>query len=101
MRKACALVLLVLFSWIGGLAQDARAGVTIDVVFQDATVPSGITILPGDFGAPGCTFSGYYRRVVTGVRCMDVILKSTDDLIGFSMSVAYDSDEGLALVGIV
>jgi cysteine-rich repeat protein len=98
MRRWLALVLLVAFSWLGGLGQDAQAGVTIDVLFQDATVPSGITIAPGDTAAPGCTFSGYHGTVVTGVRCMDVVLKSTDDLVGFSMSVAYDSDEGLALV---
>ena len=33
MRKYSALVLLVAFSWIAGFAQDARAGVTIDVLF--------------------------------------------------------------------
>jgi hypothetical protein len=80
-----------------GLAQSANAGVTIDVVFQDATVPSGITVLPGDAAAPGCTFTGYYGTVVTGVRCMDVILTTTDDWIGMGASVTYDSNNGLAL----
>jgi hypothetical protein len=76
MRKCCAIVLLVLFSWIGGLGQDARAGVTLDVLlFQDATVPSGLTIVPGDPG-PGFTFTGYY---------------------GGSVSTTYDSDNGLPL----
>jgi hypothetical protein len=79
-----------------GLAQSANAGVTIDVVFQDATVPSGITIDPGDVG-PGCTFSGFYATVITQGRCMDVILRTTDELIAASVSVTYDSDNGLAL----
>ena len=48
MRKSCALLSLALFSWIGGLGQDARAGVTIDVLFQDTTIASGIWISPGD-----------------------------------------------------
>jgi cysteine-rich repeat protein len=97
MRKSCALVSLVLFSWIAALGHDARAGVTIDVLFQDATVPSGITIVPGEAG-PGCVFTGYYRRSVSTGRCTDVVLKSTDDLVGFGVSVAYDSDKGLELV---
>ena len=97
MRKCLALGLLLTFSWIGGLGQDARAGVTIDVVFQDATVPSGITLSPGDPG-PGCTFSGYNGNSVSTGRCMDVVLKSTDDLVAFSGSVSYENDKGLELV---
>jgi hypothetical protein len=96
MRKSCALVLLVLFSWLGGLEQDARAGVTIDVLFQDETSPSGITILAGDPG-PGCTFSGYYGRSVTAGYCMDVMLYTTDTLIIVGASIAYDSDNGLSV----
>lgn len=96
MRKSCALVLLATFSWIGGLGQDARAGVTIDVVFQDATPPSGITIHPGDPG-PGCTFGGYWGGSVSTGYCMDVMLYTTDTLVSVGASVAYDSDNGLSV----
>jgi hypothetical protein len=78
------------------VAQDARAGVTIDVVFQDATIPSGITIVPGDPG-PGCTFSGYYGTTVTTGWCMDVILTTTWDFLQVGVSVAYDGDNGLSV----
>jgi len=97
MRRRLVLALLATFSWIGGPGQDARAGVTFDIVFQDATSPTGLTIVPGDQG-PGCVFGGYYHRVQPTGRCMDVVVMSTDDLVGSSMSVAYDSDEGLELV---
>ena len=96
MRKSCAIALLMLFSWIGGLGQDAQAGVTIDVVFQDATIPSGITINPGDAGT-GCAFFGYAGYVASTGFCMDVILTSTYDMIALSTSVSYDSDNGLAI----
>lgn len=99
MRKVFSVALMATMACALGLAQSASAGVTIDVVFKDATVPSGITVLPGDADAPGCTFSGYYGTVVTGVRCMDVILRSTDPIIGMGVSVTYDNDNGLALVG--
>ena len=95
MRKSCALFLLVLFSWIGGLGQHARAGVTIDVVFEGATSQSGITINAGDEGGhclchPECYYPspGY---------CMEVILTTTDPIVGMGVSVTYDSDNGLAL----
>jgi hypothetical protein len=97
MRKSCALVLLVLFSWIGGLGQDAQAGVTIDVYFVDTTIPSGITVLPGDTAAPGCTFTGYYGRTVAAGRCMDVMLYTTDALVAVNVSVTYENDNGLAV----
>jgi hypothetical protein len=97
MRRCLALALMVLLSWIGGLAQDARAGVTLDILFEDATVPSGITISPGDPFAPGCTFSGYAGQVVTGVRCMDVILKSTPVP---SLSATGVAVLGVAVIGI-
>jgi len=100
MQKCLALVLLVTLSWIGGLAQDARAGVTIDVVFQDATTPSGHWATPGAPG-PGCVFQGYYgKRDGSGVswgHCMDVILTSTVPMVSLSMSVIYESYNGLAL----
>jgi len=102
MRKWLALVLLLGFSWIGGLAQDARAGVTVDVLFEDGTghvlpIWSADWVSPGHLGGPGCTFSGYYGRTVSSGRCMDVILRSTYDLISVSTSVDYQSDNGLAL----
>jgi hypothetical protein len=98
MRKMFSVALMATLACALGLAQSANAGVTIDVVFQDATVPSGITILPGDTAAPGCTFTGWYKTVVTGVRCMDVIMTVTgDDWIGMGTSVTYDFDNGLAL----
>jgi hypothetical protein len=97
MRKMFSVALMATLACAFGLVQSANAGVTIDVVFTDATVPSGITILPGDPTAPGCTFDGYYHAVVTGVRCMDVVMTITDDWIGMGTSVTYESDNGLAL----
>ena len=99
MRKMFSVALMATLACAFGLAQNANAGVTFDVVFTDATVPSGITILPGDTAAPGCTFSGYYGTVVTDVRCMEVILRSTVPIIGMGVSVTYDSDNGLVLAG--
>jgi hypothetical protein len=96
MRREFSVALMATLACAFGLAQNANAGVTIDVVFRDATVPSGITIAPGDMG-PGCTFSGFYGTVITEGRCMDVILRTTDPLIAASVSVTYDSDNGLAL----
>ena len=95
MRKSCALLLLVLFSWLGGLGQDARAGVTVDVLFQDGT-GSALTIPEGDVG-PGCSFGGYLSGSVSTGRCMDVILTSTYEMVRLSTSVSYDSDNGLAV----
>jgi hypothetical protein len=95
MRKCSALALLVLFSWIGGLGQDARAGVTIDVLFQDGT-GSALTINEGDAG-PGCAFGGLAGGSVSTGRCMDVVMTTTYDWVGFGTSVTYESDDGLAL----
>jgi hypothetical protein len=82
-----------------GLAQNANAGVTIDVHFQDQTMESGLSVLPGDTAASGCTFTGYYARTVSTGRCMDVIVTSTLPTIGWSVRVGYDSDNGLAVQG--
>jgi hypothetical protein len=94
MRKYLALALLVTFSWIG---QDARAGVTLDVVFQDGT-GNALTITEGDEG-PGCAFGGYYDGSATTGYCMNVVLKMTEDLWQGSVdvSVSYDTDNGLAV----
>jgi hypothetical protein len=97
MRKLLALALLVAFSWIGGLGQDARAGVTIDVVFQNATSPSGITINAGDPGSSGWCGGGY-PYVPSPGYCMDVILTTTLSLIAGSARVGYDSDNGLSVL---
>ena len=99
MRKSCALVSLLVFSWIGGLGQDASAGVTIDVVFQDATIPSGLTISQGAPGT-GCAFGGYAGGSVATGFCMDVMLYTTYDMVALSTSVAYDTDDGLAVSAI-
>jgi hypothetical protein len=95
MRKYFSLVLLVVFSWIGGLGQEARAGVTVDVVFQDGT-GSALTISEGDAGS-GCAFGGSGGGSVSTGRCMDVFMTTTYDWIGFGTSVTYESDDGLAL----
>ena len=99
MRKCFALVLLVTFSWLGGLGQEARAGVTIDVLFQNATSPSGITINAGDEGWH-CNCTPYYCQFSSPGYCMDVVLTTTDPLIVASASVTYDNDDGLALYSI-
>jgi len=96
MRKVFSVALIAMLACVFGLAQSANAGVTVDVVFVDATSPTGITIDAGDAG-PGCTFGGYYETVVTEGRCMNVILTSTYDFISMGVSVSYDSDNGLAL----
>jgi hypothetical protein len=95
MRKVFSIALIATLAFV--FVQSANAGTTIDVIFNDAISPTGITILPGDAAAPGCTFTGYYGRTVSTGRCMDVILKTTDPLIGFSARVGYDSDNGLAV----
>ena len=94
MRKCFALVLLLTFSWIGGLAQDARAGVTIDVLFQDGT-GTALTISAGDPG-PGCA-GGFYGPIASG-SCMDVVMTTTDVLWSMQVSVGYDTDDGLEVV---
>jgi hypothetical protein len=76
---------------------SANAGVTVDVHFADQTSPTGLTVLPGDTAAPGCTFTGYYGRTVATGRCMDVLLKTTDPLIAVASYVSYESDNGLAV----
>jgi hypothetical protein len=99
MRRSYSIALLLGLSCLLGFSSGARAGVTIDVVFQDATSPSGITINAGDPG-PGCSFSGYYGGSATTGYCMDVIMTTTESLgIGGSMSVSvtYDSDDGLVV----
>jgi len=73
--------------------------VTLDALFQDATTPIGITIHPGDPG-PGCTFIGYYHHTVATGHCMNVTLYTTDPLIGVGFSVDYDTDNGLAVMGV-
>jgi hypothetical protein len=103
MRKVFSVALMATLACAFGLVQNANAGVTIDVLFQDATVPSGITIDPldtADHVGPGCVFTGYYGASVATGRCMDVILKTTDTLIGIGTSVTYDNDQGLVLSGL-
>ena len=76
MSKPYSIALLAGLSCFLVFANGARAGVTIDVVFQDGIFPTGITINAGDAG-PGCTFRGYYGNAVSTGYCMDVIMKST------------------------
>lgn len=99
MRKVFSVALMATMACVFGLAQSANAGTTIDVVFQDAITPTGITINAGDPG-PGCTFTGYYHRTVATGRCMNVMLYTTDPLIGVGVSVDYDNDNGLAVMGV-
>jgi hypothetical protein len=93
MRKVFSVALM---AFAFGLVQSANAGVTIDVVFQDATAPTGITINAGDVG-PGCSFGGYGGGSVTTGRCMNVIIESDHNILAMGTSVAYDSDNGLAI----
>ena len=97
MRKVFSVALMATLACAFGLALNANAGVTIDVVFQDGTLPTGITVDPGDPLAPGCEFGGYASGSVATGRCMDVILYSTDDIISMGATVAYSSSNGLAL----
>ena len=99
MRKVFSVALMASLACAFGLVQNAKAGVTIDVLFQDATIASGITIAPGDAGT-GCAFGGYAGGSVATGHCMDVILTSTYDMIVAGTSVAYDTDDGL-LVGAI
>jgi hypothetical protein len=94
MGKWFAFVLVLVASWMGGLAQDARAGVTIDVLFQDGT-GTELTLSAGDAG-PGCA-GGFYGPITSGL-CMDVVLTTTDVLWGVWVSVGYDTDDGLDVV---
>ena len=105
MRKVFSAALMALAF---GLVQSANAGVTIDVVFQDATAPTGITIVtplkwqPGDFDltGPGCEFGGYASGSAATGYCMDVMLTvSGEGIISAGTSVAYDSDDGLVMAG--
>jgi len=97
MRRVFSVALTAALVCVFGLAPNANAGVTIDVVFQDATAPSGLLIPSGNPWGPGCVFTGYYGASVTSGHCMDVILKTTDPIIGMGVSVTYDSDNGLQL----
>ncbi|MBW1688597.1 MAG: PEP-CTERM sorting domain-containing protein [Deltaproteobacteria bacterium] len=97
MSKPHPIALLAGLAFLLVFTNGARAGVTIDVLFHDASVPSGITFSPGDPAAPGCVFSGYYGNSVTTGRCMDVMLYTTEPLLGLGVSVQYDPDSGLAL----
>jgi len=97
-RSALLVSLVCVAGLAASVAQDTRAGVTIDVVFLDATSPSGITIDAGDAGPGGCGPCGaYYCYVSSPGYCMDVILTTTDSIVGMSVSVTYDGDNGLAL----
>jgi hypothetical protein len=98
MRKVFSVALMATLACALGLAQNARAGVTFDVIFQDATVVSP-GVLPGDVG-PGCAFGGYYAGSVTTGRCMDLILTTNETLIGLGASVTYDDSNGLALAAL-
>jgi len=74
-------VLLVLAAGL-----PAQAAITVDLVFRDTTAQT-LTIDPGDPAGGGS-------------RTMDIVLRSTYDLVGFGVSVAYDYDNGLAVAGI-
>jgi hypothetical protein len=90
MRRCHPIPLLAGLACLFVFANGAQAGVTIDVVFQDpysADDPVG----------PGCVFMGYYRTTVSTGYCMDVIMRSTSELVGFSVSVQYEGDNGLEL----
>jgi hypothetical protein len=98
MRKVFSVALMATMALV--FAQSAKAGVTFDVVFQDATSPTGITIhtsLASEMAGPGCTFTGYYARTVSTGYCMDVIIKSDDPWIGAGVTVNYDTNNGLAV----
>ena len=99
MRKVFSVALVATLACVFGLAQSANAGVTIDVVFQDAPLPTGITITVGDPNqiGPGCTFTGYYGKTVATGYCMDVIMTTDNDLFIVQTGVGYDSDNGLAV----
>jgi hypothetical protein len=97
MRKVFSVALL---ATLFGLVQSANAGVTVDVIFQDTTLPTGITITVGDPNqvGPGCTFSGYYGRTVSTGYCMDVVLTTTEELIIVQTDVGYDNNNGLSVM---
>jgi len=95
MRKGFSVVLMATVACVF-VAQSARAGVTFDVVFRDATVAGVLTISAGDTG-PGCAFGGPWGGSVTSGYCMDVIISSDHDFIGMATSVQYDTSNGLAL----
>jgi hypothetical protein len=98
MRRLRAILLLAAVSWIGGLAQEARASVTLDVLFQDGT-GRALTLPHGDPG-PGCTFGGYYGRSVSTGVCMDVIMTTTVPFKALMFAVGYDDDNGLAVASL-
>ncbi len=47
MRRPSSTALLLGLACLLGFSSGARAGVTIDVVFQDLTLPSAVTIITG------------------------------------------------------
>jgi hypothetical protein len=96
MRKVFSVALMATLACAFGLVQSANAGVTIDLHFQDVTIPTGITILQGDAG-PGCDFGGYGGGSTATGYCMDVILKSTFKMVALGTSVTYSSNHGLAI----
>ena len=99
MRKVFSVGLLAFAFAFGLMVQSANAGVTVDVVFQDATAPTGITINaldPASHVGPGCTIGARGATVASGY-CMDVVMTVDQQWMSFGTSVAYDSDNGLAI----
>jgi hypothetical protein len=90
MRIPSPIPLLSGLAWLLVFASGARARVTIDLVFQDPWTP-------GNPEGPGCVFTGYYGNSVSTGYCMDVVMRSTSELVNFSVSVQYDGDDGLVL----
>jgi len=90
MKRPHPIPLLVCLACLLVFAIGARAGVTIDVVLQDPYSPD-------DPVGPGCVFAGYYGNGVSSGYCMDVILRSSSELLDFSVSVKYEGENGLAL----
>jgi len=102
MRRAFSVALMAGMACVFALAPSANAGVTIDVVFQDQAGPPYSHYFPIWFGdpGPGCTFTGYYHATVSSGYCMDVMLYTTDPLIGVGVSVEYDDGSGLAVAAV-
>lgn len=100
MRKVFSVALM---AFAFGLVQSANAGVTIDLVFQDSTAPTGITIYtsdPDSHNGTGCAFGGYLGGSVSSGYCMDVVMTTDWYYTGLVVNVAFDYDNGLAVSSI-
>ena len=79
MRRMFSVALMAATACVLGFGQDAKAGTTVDIIFRDNNLNT-LTIL-----APGGTYLA------------DVVLTTTDDLLAASVSLMWDTSNGVTV----